>query len=68
MTHAECDCQKGGKVRLGLRELERIFEGEGMKYFPSKNYDMDKEREEGMRKVGKGLENKNQRVYVEVKW
>lgn len=39
-----------------------------MKYFPSKNYDMDKEREEGMRKVGKGLENKNQRVYVEVKW
>lgn len=39
-----------------------------MKYFPSEKYDMDKEREERMRKVGKGLENKNQRVYVEVKW
>lgn len=59
---------EGGKVRLGLRELERIFEVERRKCFPSRNYDMDKEREEGMRKVGKGLENKNQRVYVGVKW
>lgn len=55
-------------MKLGLRELERIFEVERRKCFPSRNYNMDKETEEGMTDVGKDLENENQRVYVEVKW
>lgn len=35
---------------------------ERKKCFPSRNYDMHKETEEGMRKIGKDLENKNQNL------
>lgn len=58
---------KEREIRLGLWGLETIFEVEGRKCFPNKRDNMEKGTEVRMRKVGKDLQNENQRVYVGIK-